>query len=60
MQLLVIFYKHNRKLIAAMEVNTIITEANVLKTPDVDYLITSRKDIFYTNPDGQYYVEVIK
>jgi hypothetical protein len=59
MQILVVFQKSDRKLIATFEINTIITEMNVLVVPGVTYLMTSKKDIFYTAPNGQVYVKEI-
>jgi hypothetical protein len=59
MQILVVYRKSNRKLIATFEINTIITEMNVLVIPEISYLVTSKKDIFHTAPDGQVFVKAI-
>lgn len=59
MQILVVFQKSDRKLIATFELNTIITEMNVLVIPEVSYLVTSEKDIFYTDSNGKVYVKNI-
>lgn len=59
MQIIVVFYKSDRRLIATFELNTIITEANVLAIPNVGYLITAKKDIFYTDANGVYYVKEV-
>jgi hypothetical protein len=57
MQILVVFLKSDRKVIATFELKTIITEMNVLKIPEVDYLVTSKRDIFYTAPNGQVFIK---
>jgi hypothetical protein len=57
MQILVVFRKSDRKLIATFELQTIITDMNVLKIPEVDYLVTTKKDVFYADPNGEYYVK---
>lgn len=59
MQILVVFQKEDRKMIASFELNTIITDMNVLVIPGVSYLVTAKKDIFYTAKDGQVYVKDI-
>jgi len=59
MQILVVFQKSDRKVIATFELNTIVTEMNVLVTPGISYLMTGKKDIFYTAKDGQVYVKKI-
>lgn len=59
MQILVVFNKETRQLIATFELNTIITEANVLVIPGVTYLITAKKDIFYLGTGGHYYVKEV-
>ncbi|WP_142317571.1 hypothetical protein [Bacillus sp. AFS002410] len=57
MQYLVVFHKTNRKLIATFKLNTIITEMEVLSMPDVGYLLTCKKDILYTAPNGEVFVK---
>lgn len=57
MQILVVYQKTDRKVIVAFELMTIITEMNVLKIPDVDYLVTSKRDIIFTDPNGQMWVK---
>jgi hypothetical protein len=57
MQIIVVYQKSNRKVIATFELNTVITEMNVLAIPEVTYLVSSKKDIFYTAPDCQVYVK---
>lgn len=59
MKILVVYRKSDRKLIATFELNTLITEMNVLVIPGVAYLMTSKKDIFFTAPDGQVYVKEV-
>lgn len=59
MQILVVFQKSDRKVIATFELQTIITEMNVLVIPGVSYLVTSKKDIFHTAQDGTVYVKDI-
>lgn len=59
MQILVVFQKKDRKLIATFELNTIITDMNVLVIPGVTYLMTLKKDIFFTGQDGQVYVKEV-
>lgn len=59
MQILVVFQISDRKVIATFEINTIITEMNVLVTPGVSYLMTSKRDIFNTSKDGTVYVKEI-
>lgn len=57
MQILVVFQKTDRKVLATFELKTIITEMNVLKIPEVDYLITLKRDIFYKAPNGQLFLK---
>lgn len=57
MQILVVFRKLDRKLIATFEFNTIVTEMNILVIPGVSYLMTTEKNIFHTARDGQVYVK---
>lgn len=59
MQILVVFQKSDRKVIATFQLNTIVTEMNVLVTPGISYLITTKRDIFHTAKDGQVYVKEI-
>jgi hypothetical protein len=56
MQILVVFRKSDRKVIATFELNTIITDMNVLLIPEVSYLITSKRNIFYTAPNGEVFI----
>jgi len=55
-QILVVFQKSDRKVIATFEMNTIITEINALVIPGVSYLVTTKKDIFHTASNGEVYV----
>ena len=48
MQILVVFKKDTREVIATFELNTIVTYMNVLVIPGVSYLMTCKRDIFYT------------
>jgi hypothetical protein len=59
MQIIVVFQKSNRKLIATFELNTIITEMNALVVPGITYLVTSKKDIFITASNGEVFVKEI-
>lgn len=59
MQILVVFRKSDRKLIATFELNTIVTNMNGLVIPEVSYLMTTNRNIFRTAPDGQVYVREI-
>lgn len=59
MQILVVFRKSDRKLIATFELNTIVTNMNVLIIPEASYLITTNRNIFRTAQDGQVYVKEI-
>lgn len=59
MQILIVFKKSNRQVIAAFEMQTIITEMNVLKIPDVDYLVTTKRDILFTDPNGMLWIKEI-
>lgn len=56
MQILVVYKKDTRELIAAFELNTIIREMNILVVPGVTYLMSFKRDIFYTAPNGTVYV----
>jgi hypothetical protein len=58
-QILVVFQKDTRQVIATFEMNTFITEANVLVIPGVSYLITFKRDIFYTGKDKKLYVKEV-
>lgn len=51
MQILVVFQKSDRKVIATFELNTIITEMNVLVIPGISYLMTTK--------NGEVYVKEI-
>lgn len=59
MHTLVVFKEGTREFIAAFQLNTIITEMNVLKIPGVSYLITLEKYIFYTAPNGTVFIKDI-
>ena len=59
MQILVVYQKSDRKVIATFELNTIVTKMNVLVIPGVTYLMTTERDIFYTAKNGQVYVKKI-
>lgn len=59
MQILVVFKKENREVIATFQLNTIVTEMNVLLIPGVSYLLTCKKDIFNTSLDGKIFVKEI-
>jgi hypothetical protein len=59
MQIIVVFRKSDRKLLATFELQTIITDMNVLKIPEIDYLVTSNKNVFYVDPNDEYYVKEI-
>ena len=45
MQILVVFKKDTREVIATFELNTIVTGMNVLVIPGVSYLMTCKRDI---------------
>jgi hypothetical protein len=57
MQILIVFRKSDRKVIAAFELNTIITEMNVIKIPGVDFILTSNRDLIFSDPNGQCWVK---
>lgn len=57
MQILVVFKKETREVIAAFELNTVITEMNVLVVPGVSHLISCKRDIFYTGQNGKVFVK---
>lgn len=59
MQILVVFKKDTREVIAAFELNTIVTDMNVLVIPGVSYLMTCKRDIFYTDPNGKVFVKEV-
>lgn len=59
MQVLVVYEKDTRKVIATFEFNTIVTEINGLVTPGTSYLISYRRDVFYTAPNGEVFVKEI-
>lgn len=59
MHTLVVFKEGTSEFIVAFQLNTIITEMNVLKIPGVSYLITLEKDIFYTAPNGTVFIKDI-
>jgi len=52
MHLLIIYYKKDLRVIAAFETNTILTNMNVLKLPDIGYTVTLERDCMYTHTDG--------
>lgn len=60
MQTLIVFKEDTRELIAAFQLNTIITEMNVLKIPGVSFVVTVKKDVFFTAPNGTVFVKNIK
>lgn len=57
MQILVVYQKSNRKLIATFELNTFITNMNILVVPGVTYSLTLKRDFFHTAEDGTVYVK---
>lgn len=54
-QTLVIYFKHSRKFIAAFNLG-IITQADVIKSTDVEYAITFEEDIFFSDESGNVFV----
>lgn len=60
MQILVVFKKDTRELIATFELNTIVTDMNVLVVPGVSHLMTFERDIFYTAPNGKVFVKEVQ
>lgn len=59
MQILVVYDKQTRKVIATFELNSISTEINGLVIPGLSYLVSYRKDIFHTAQNGDIYVKNI-
>lgn len=59
MQILVVFKKDTREVIATFELNTIVTDMNVLVISGVSYLMTCKRDIFYTDPNGKVFVKEV-
>lgn len=59
MQILVVFKKDTREVIATFELNTIVTDMNVLVVPGVSYLMSFKRDIFRTDPNGKVFVKEI-
>lgn len=59
MQILVVLKKDTREVIATFELNTIVTGMNVLVIPGVSYLMTCKRDIFYTDPNGKVFVKEV-
>lgn len=57
MQILVVYRKSDRKLIATFEMENFIPNMNVLVIPGVAYLVSLKKDIFYTANNGEVYVK---
>ncbi len=56
MQILVIYRKSDRQVIATFKYNSFIIEAEVLMLTGHSYLITLKKDAMYFAEDGQAYV----
>lgn len=57
MQILTVFKKDTREVLATFEINTIVTEMNVLTIPGVSYLVSFNRNIFYTAPNGTVFVK---
>lgn len=59
MQILVVFKRDTREVVATFEFNTFVTDMNVLVTPEVSYLVSFKKDIFHINANGKVFVKDI-
>lgn len=59
MQILVVFKKDTREVIATFELNTIVADMNVIVIPGVSFLMTCKRDIFYTDPNGKVFVKEV-
>ena len=60
MQILVVFKKDTRDVISTFELNTIVTDMNVLVIPGVSYLMTCKRDKFYTDPKWKVYLKEVE
>lgn len=59
MQILVVFKKDTREVIATFELNTVITNMNALVIPGVSYLMSFKRDIFRTDSKGRVFVKEV-
>lgn len=57
MQILVIFIKETRQVVATFEFNTFVTESKILIVPGYDCLFSLDRNIFRTDSDGKTYVK---
>ena len=59
MQILAVFWKDTRKLIACFDIHSVVTEMDALVVPGVSYVMSFDRDIFRTEPDGSVYVKEV-
>ncbi len=57
LQTIVIYEKATLKVISAMQVNTFITDANILKMSDYEVLITVKNDVINLDDSNQMYLK---
>lgn len=57
MQILVVYKKSSRQVVATFEFSNFVTEMNALLDSELTYLVSFKKDIFYTTPNGCVYVK---
>ena len=57
LQTVITYEKATLKVISAMQINTFITDANILKTPGYEVLITLKNDIIQLGLNNQMYLK---
>ena len=57
MHIIITYNKSDMSVISAFETNTIITGMNVLKIPEVDYLVTIKRDALFRDEYGNLFLK---
>lgn len=60
MQILVIFIKETRQVVASFEFDTVVDKSKILLVPEYDCLFSLDEDIFIVGSDGKIYVKNIE
>ncbi len=57
LQTVITYEKTTLKVISAMQINTIISEANILKMQNYEVLITSKNNVIHLDERNQMYLK---
>lgn len=57
MHIIITYNRSDMSVVSAFETNTVITEMNVLKIPEVNYLVTIKRDALYRDKYGKLFLD---